>query len=85
MTFSFCVVTTGFLLWDGRRRLFHGLCQSTGIALRNVADRVELFYGEGSGVEIMSKVGSGTCVTLRLVGVAPKATSISSDEWDEEE
>ena len=62
-----------------------GSSKGTGIALRNVADRVELFYGEGSGVEIMSKVGSGTCVTLRLVGVAPKATSISSDEWDEEE
>ncbi len=53
--------------------------KGTGIALRNVADRVELFYGEGSGVEIMSKVGSGTCVTLRLVGVAP----LTVEEWDE--
>jgi two-component system sensor histidine kinase LytS len=42
--------------------------KGTGIALRNVADRIELFYGEGSGIEIMSKVDSGTCVTLRLVG-----------------
>ena len=42
-----------------------GSSKGTGIALRNVADRVELFYGEGSGVEIMSKVGSGTCVTCR--------------------
>ena len=48
-----------------------GSSKGTGIALRNVADRIELFYGEGSGVEVMSKVGSGTCVTLRLVGVAP--------------
>lgn len=55
----------------------------TGIALRNVADRIELFYGEGSGIEIMSKVGSGTCVTLRLVGVAPSVSS--DDDWDEQE
>lgn len=46
--------------------------KGTGIALRNVAERIERFYGEGSGVEVMSKVGSGTCVTLRLVGVAPR-------------
>ena len=59
--------------------------KGTGIALRNVADRVELFYGEGSGVEIMSKVGAGTCVTLRLVGVAPTQDQTSPDEWDESE
>lgn len=40
--------------------------QETGIALRNVAERVERFYGSGSGVEIMSKPNEGTCVTLRL-------------------
>ena len=38
------------------------------MALRNVADRIERFYGEGSGVEIVSKPGEGTCVTLRLGG-----------------
>ena len=59
--------------------------KGTGIALRNVADRVELFYGEGSGVEVMSKVGAGTCVTLRLVGVAPPQDETSPDEWDESE
>ena len=59
--------------------------KGTGIALRNVADRVELFYGEGSGIEIMSKVGSGTCVTLRLVGVAPSTQLSTADEWDEQE
>ena len=59
--------------------------KGTGIALRNVADRVELFYGEGSGVEVISKVGAGTCVTLRLVGVAPAQDETSPDEWDESE
>ena len=38
----------------------------TGIALRNVAERIELFYGVGSGIEVMSKPGEGTVVTLRL-------------------
>ena len=47
--------------------------KGTGIALRNVADRIERFFGRGSGIEVMSKVGSGTCVTLRLAGVAPLA------------
>lgn len=38
----------------------------TGMALRNVAERIERFFGTGSGVEIVSKPGEGTCVTLRL-------------------
>ena len=37
-----------------------------GIALKNVAARVQRFYGAGSGVDIVSKLGEGTCVTLRL-------------------
>lgn len=45
----------------------------TGVALRNVADRVRHFYGERSGVEVMSKQGEGTVVTLRLARVAPRA------------
>ena len=40
--------------------------KGTGMALRNVAERVERFFGVTSGVEIMSKPGEGTCVTLRL-------------------
>ena len=62
------------------RRLLEGSSQDipkssngSGIALRNVAERIERFYGIGSGVEIMSKSGEGTCVTLRLVGVAPRS------------
>ncbi len=42
----------------------------TGIALKNVAERVELFYGVGSGIEVMSKLGEGTVVTLRLADAA---------------
>ena len=42
--------------------------RGTGMALRNVAERVERFFGVGSGVEIVSKPDEGTCVTLRLVG-----------------
>lgn len=43
-----------------------GSGKGTGMALRNVADRVERFFGVGSGVEIVSKPEEGTCVTLRL-------------------
>ena len=45
-----------------------GAGKGTGMALRNVAERVERFFGATSGVEIMSKPGEGTCVTLRLAG-----------------
>lgn len=43
-----------------------------GIALWNVSERLKRFFGAGSGLEILSKVGEGTCVTLRLAGAAPK-------------
>ncbi|MDO4536619.1 MAG: histidine kinase [Coriobacteriales bacterium] len=49
----------------------HGNEEGTGIALRNVAERIERFYGLGSGIEIMSKPGQGTVVTLRLAEAAP--------------
>lgn len=63
--------------------------KGTGIALRNVADRIELFFGEGSGIEIMSKQDSGTCVTLRLVDVAPQEMFADDEDddddwWDED-
>ena len=45
--------------------------EGTGIALRNVAERIERFYGKGSGIEIMSKLGEGTVVMLRLADAAP--------------
>lgn len=44
--------------------------RGTGMALRNVAERVKRFYGSGSGLEIMSRPGEGTSVTVRLAGVA---------------
>ena len=53
---------------DGAR---HDDSRGTGIALRNVAERVERFFGGRSGVEIVSRPGEGTCVTLRLADMAP--------------
>lgn len=50
--------------------------QGTGMALRNVAERIERFYGVGSGVEIVSKPGEGTCVTLRLEGARRRAVEL---------
>lgn len=44
--------------------------RGTGIALRNVSERLERFYGYGSGLDIMSRTGEGTCVTLRLAQAA---------------
>ncbi len=49
----------------------------TGIALRNVAERIERFYGVGSGIDIMSKPGEGTVVTLRLAEAVPTALQLT--------
>ncbi len=46
--------------------------EGAGVALRNVAERIERFYGIGSGIEILSKPGEGTSVTLRLAEAAPR-------------
>ena len=48
----------------------HDPSRGMGVALRNVAERVERFYGIGSGIEIMSKPGEGTSVTIRLANAA---------------
>ncbi|MGI6754534.1 MAG: sensor histidine kinase [Atopobiaceae bacterium] len=57
----------------------NGQGRGTGIALRNVSERVERFFGAGSGLEILSKVDEGTCVTLRLAGAAPKVDAQAKD------
>ncbi len=44
--------------------------KGTGIALRNVAERVKRFYGPDSGIEVVSKVDKGTQIALRLGGAA---------------
>ena len=44
--------------------------RGAGIALKNVADRIQRFFGDESGVDIVSRLGEGTCVTLRLSGAA---------------
>lgn len=46
--------------------------EGTGIALRNITQRIKQFYGQGSSLEIVSRVGMGTCVTMRLIGAASK-------------
>lgn len=44
----------------------------TGIALKNVAERLKRFYGLGSGVDILSKPGEGTSVSLRLANASTR-------------
>lgn len=51
-----------------------------GVALRNVAERVERFYGVGSGIEIMSRLGEGTAITLRLANAAPVDFMLEDDD-----
>lgn len=55
-----------------------GKKKGAGMALKNVMERVERFYDSGSGVEVVSRPGEGTCVTLRLCGAA-KRLVLSND------
>ena len=56
-----------------------GSGRGAGMALRNVAERVQRFFGAGSNVEIVSKPGEGTCVTLRLVGARLRVAKAGAD------
>lgn len=57
-----------------------GSGRGTGMALRNVAERVKRFFGAGSGVEIVSRPGEGTCVTLRLADAATTLANLDAME-----
>ena len=39
---------------------------SSGYGLRNVAERIQVLYGDEGRVEITSRVGGGTCVKIRI-------------------
>jgi len=58
---------------SGRRR-------GAGMALKNVMERIERFYDPGSGVEVVSRPGEGTCVTLRLCGAAKELAAIAEED-----
>ena len=40
--------------------------KGTGIAMRNVQERIEHIFGADSGIEIMSRPDEGTSITIRL-------------------
>ena len=43
-------------------------------------ERIERFYDPGSGVEVVSRPGEGTCVTLRLCGAATELAAIAEED-----
>lgn len=58
------------------------LKRGCGMALKNVAHRLERFFGDGSGVEILSKEGEGTCITLRLADCLSDEEALLSSSSD---
>ncbi|MBP3963446.1 sensor histidine kinase, partial [Paenibacillus lignilyticus] len=52
------------LLADTDNSIYKG--HSTGIGIRNVLHRLQLFYGVEDIIQIDSKIGEGTCITLTL-------------------
>ena len=41
-----------------------------GIGVKNVNDRIKIYFGEGYGITVRSELDEGTCVIIRI----PKAT-----------
>ena len=48
---------------------------SSGIGIKNVNDRLKIFFGDKYGITIKSEPDVGTCVTVRLpqLGKEPEA------------
>ena len=38
----------------------------TGIGIKNVNDRLRIYFGEGYGLKITSELDEGTCVEIRM-------------------
>ncbi|MMZ64306.1 hypothetical protein D1872_266210 [compost metagenome] len=49
--------------------LSDGKIDKFGIGLRNVNERLRLYYGESSSLAVDSRPGEGTTVTLRIAGL----------------
>ena len=55
--------------------------ERTGVALKNVADRLEGFFGKNAGLEVQSKVNVGTRIILNL-GTWDSCKAVKHDKGD---
>ena len=44
----------------------------TGIGIKNVNDRIKIYFGSNYGLNITSELDEGTCVTIRMPKVRRK-------------
>ncbi|MCL6456463.1 MAG: histidine kinase, partial [Gorillibacterium sp.] len=61
---------------------FHKTDQTSGYGIKNVNDRIKLTYGDRYGVEIFSRLGIGTSVTIRIPGEARLESSSIPHRYD---
>lgn len=54
----------------------------SSIGLRNAHRRIELYYGEGYGLDIASQEGAGTVVTVRVPAVRQKEGEVAHEDSD---
>lgn len=52
-----------------REILYRESSDKTGIGIKNVNDRIKIYFGERYGVTITSELDQGTCVEIRMPGV----------------
>ncbi|WP_334074309.1 cache domain-containing sensor histidine kinase [Paenibacillus sp. A14] len=67
--------------------LSDGKIDKFGIGLRNVNERLRLYYGESSSMIVDSRPGEGTTVTLRIAGLlgnGPTTTLELTSPWAQE-
>ena len=54
----------------------------SSIGLRNAHRRIELYYGEGYGLDIASQEGAGTVVTVRVPAVRQEEGEVAHEDSD---
>ena len=55
-----------------------GVLEGTGIGMKNVRERLEVLYGEAALLEVMSRPGRGTKVTLAFPAQAPDSDPLAA-------
>lgn len=51
---------------DAKAHMLDENREHTGVAIKNVAERLEGFFGRGAGLAVQSQIGTGTCIILTL-------------------
>jgi two-component system sensor histidine kinase YesM len=63
-------------LLDKKKGISHG----SGVGVKNVHERIQLYYGEEYGLKIESELESGTCVRIWLPIINDEGQEVMKNE-----